>query len=329
MNCVDEIKIFLQAGDGGDGAVSFRKERYVELGGPDGGDGGCGGSIVLTVKKNLNNFANLRYKKYLKAPKGSNGQKKNKTGKSGQDLIIDIPQGTQVLSEDKKHILYDLDIADQEIVLIQGGIGGLGNSSFKSSKNQVPKKFTKGIKGNKLCIWLSLKLLSDIGIVGLPNAGKSTFLSKVTSAKPRVSHYPFTTLTPQLGVIYYKYKELVIADIPGLVEKATLGYGLGTKFLKHIERCNTLLHIIDISSDDIIKDYETVKKELRDYNKLIKKKELILLSKIDLLCIDDINTKKQQLEEHSKKKVMIYSSKSHFKIDNIKKDLFDLIDISY
>ena len=327
MVYIDEIKIFLEAGDGGDGAVSFRKEKYVEFGGPDGGNGGNGGSVILKVAKHLNNLADFRYKQCFKAFAGSNGHKNNKSGRSGKDLVITVPQGTQILSEDKKYTLYDLDNTDQEIIIIQGGIGGIGNSKFKSSRNQAPRKFTKGIKGNKLCIWLSLKILSDIGIVGLPNAGKSTFLSKITSAKPKISHYPFTTLTPQLGVVYHKHKELIIADIPGLVEKANLGYGLGTKFLKHLERCNTLLHIVDISSSDILRDYRIVREELKEYGNLMNKRELILLSKIDLLDIDDVTTRQQELEQHTGKKVMIYSSKSNIENDNIKKALFKIADI--
>ena len=322
MHFIDEAKIFLKAGDGGNGASSFRREKYIEFGGPDGGNGGHGGSIILRVVQNLNTLIDFRYKQHFKAPKGKSGQGKNKTGKSGENLIIDIPQGTQILSEDKKYILYDFNQLGQEETVIKGGSGGLGNSNFKSSRNQAPRKFTEGELGNEMWIWLNLKLLSNVGLLGMPNAGKSTFLSKVTSAKPKIADYPFTTLKPQLGVVYYEHNEFTIADIPGLIENASLGHGLGIKFLKHLERCKILLHIIDVTNDDIINNYKIIRKELENYKNLASKKELILLSKIDMINQDEVDKKKRKLEELTNKEIMTYSSITNFGIEIVKNSLF-------
>jgi GTP-binding protein len=325
MYFIDEAKIYLKAGDGGNGIASFRREKYIELGGPNGGNGGDGGSIILKVAPNINTLVDFRYKQHFKAPKGQNGQGSDKTGKSGEDLIIYVPQGTQVLSEDRKYILYDFDHPEQQEIILKGGGGGLGNSNFKSSRNRAPRKFTAGKIGNEMWIWLSLKLLSNIGLLGMPNAGKSTFLSRVTSAKPKIADYPFTTLKPQLGVVYYEHNEFTIADIPGLVEDASLGHGLGIKFLKHLERCEILLHIIDITSDDIINNYEIIRKELKNYGKLIDKMELILLSKIDMLDDKQILKKKKELEEHTHKNVMLYSGINNTGIVDMKRNLFNTL----
>ncbi len=322
MHFIDEAKIFLKAGDGGNGASSFRREKYIEFGGPDGGNGGNGGSVIFRVVENLNTLIDFRYKQHFKAPKGQTGQGKNKTGKSGEDLIIDIPQGTQMLSEDKKYILYDFDQPEQKEIIIQGGSGGLGNSNFKSSRNQAPRKFTEGKIGNEMWVWLNLKLLSNIGLLGMPNAGKSTFLSKVTSAKPKIADYPFTTLKPQLGVVYCGHNEFTIADIPGLIENASLGHGLGIKFLKHLERCKILLHIIDITSDDIIDNYKIIRKELENYKDLASKKELILLSKTDMIDEVAVHEKKKKLEKITNKEVMTYSSITNTGIEIVKNRLF-------
>lgn len=325
MHFIDEAKIFLKAGDGGNGASSFRREKYVEFGGPDGGNGGYGGSITFRVVPNLNTLIDFRYKQHFKAPKGQAGQGKNKTGKSGENLIIDIPQGTQILSEDKKYILYDFNQLGQIETIIKGGSGGLGNSNFKSSRNQAPRKFTEGVIGNEMWIWLNLKLLSNIGLLGMPNAGKSTFLSKVTSAKPKIADYPFTTLKPQLGVVYYEHNEFTIADIPGLIENASLGHGLGIKFLKHLERCEILLHILDIKSDDIINNYKVIRKELENYKNLASKKELILLSKIDMIDQNEVDKKKKELEKLTNKEVMTYSSITNYNIEIVKNRLFEAL----
>ncbi len=322
MHFIDEAKIYVKAGDGGNGITSFRKEKYVEFGGPDGGNGGKGGSIILKATPSLNTLIDFRYKQHFKASSGKNGEGANRTGKSGEDLIIEVPLGTQVLSEDKRYILYDIDHPDQEEVLIKSGKGGLGNSNFKSSKNQAPRKFTEGQKGDEMWIWLNLKLLSNVGLLGLPNAGKSTFLSRITSAKPKIADYPFTTLKPQLGVVYYGHRELTIADIPGLIEGASLGQGLGIQFLKHLERCQLLLHIIDITSKNIIKDYEIIRKELKNFGNLIEKDEIIMLSKIDLLKQEEVLKRKQQLESHTKKKVIPYSGMTKKGLEEGKQSLF-------
>lgn len=326
MEFIDEAKIYLKAGDGGNGVTSFRREKYVQYGGPNGGNGGNGGSIIFKVEQNLNTLVDFRFKQHFKAPKGQNGQGSDMTGKSGDDLIIYVPKGTQILSEDKKYILYDLTYIGQEEVIIKGGKGGLGNSNFKSSRNQAPRKFTEGETGNEMCIWLNLRLLSDIGLLGMPNAGKSTFLSKITSAKPKIANYPFTTLKPQLGVVYYEHNEFTIADIPGLIENASLGYGLGIKFLKHLERCKILLHIIDITDDNIINHYEIIRKELKNYGNLANKRELILLSKIDMLDDEQISKKVKELKDYTNKDVMFYSGIDNTGIIAIKRNLFNTLE---
>ncbi|MFQ3307296.1 MAG: GTP-binding protein [Candidatus Midichloriaceae bacterium] len=325
MHFIDEAKIHLKAGDGGNGIASFRREKYVEYGGPDGGSGGSGASIVFRSTRNLNTLIDFRYKQHFKGEGGKRGGGSNKTGRSADDLIIEVPVGTQILSEDKKYILYDLDYDNQVANIIDGGRGGLGNSNFKSSRNQAPRKFTEGIKGIEMSIWLNLKLLSNIGLLGLPNAGKSTLLSILTSAKPKIANYPFTTLKPQLGVVYFDHKELVIADLPGLIENASLGQGLGIKFLKHMERCQTLLHIVDISSPDIIQDYNTIRKEVGNFGKLVDKPEMVILSKSDAVNDEQANKQKQIMENYIKKEVLMYSGINMKNIDIIKRKLFQVI----
>ena len=322
MHFIDEVKIYLKAGDGGNGVASFRREKFIELGGPDGGNGGRGGSIILRATPDLNTLIDFRYKQHFKAQAGQKGKGQNRTGKSGEDLIIEVPVGTQILSEDRKYILYDIDAPQQEESIINGGRGGVGNSSFKSSRNQAPKKFTEGHPGPEMWVWLNLKLLSNVGLLGLPNAGKSTFLSRVTSAKPKIADYPFTTLIPQLGVVYYEHKEFTIADLPGLIENASLGQGLGIRFLKHMERCQILLHIIDITSENIIKDYEIIRNELKNFGVLIEKQEMIMLSKIDLLDPKEVAKKQKALEAHTNKKVALYSGMTQQGLDEIVKTIF-------
>ena len=322
MHFIDEAKIYLKAGDGGNGTASFRREKYIQFGGPNGGNGGRGGSIILKVEQNLNTLIDFRYKQHFKAPKGAKGQGSDMTGKSGEELIIYVPQGTQILSEDRKYILYELNQAGQEEVIIKGGRGGLGNSNFKSSRNQAPRKFTEGEIGNEMWVWLNLRLLSNIGLLGLPNAGKSTFLSKVTSAKPKIANYPFTTLKPQLGVVYYEHNEFTIADIPGLVEGAHKGIGLGIQFLKHIERCKSLLHLIDITNEDLKKSYSQIKNELKNYNsKFIKKKELIVLNKTDLIDEKEIKKIVKDFSKKVKSEVIALSTLEKMSISKIKAKL--------
>ncbi len=300
MKFLDQVKIYIKAGNGGDGSPSFRREKYVEFGGPDGGDGGKGGSIVLKSEENLNTLIDYRYQQHHKAERGENGAGQNRTGKSGDDLVLKVPLGTQVFEEDNKTLLFDFSKKGEEFIVASGGKGGLGNTRFKSSTNRAPRKFTKGINGEEFTIWLQLKTIADIGIIGLPNAGKSSLLAALTNANPKIANYRFTTLNPNLGVASYDHKEITIADIPGLVEGAHEGVGLGTQFLKHIERCKSLLHLIDITNIDLNESYDQVKNELKSYSsKLLDKKELIVLNKIDLI---DENTAKEIIDHFSKNK---------------------------
>ncbi len=300
MKFLDQVKIYIKAGNGGDGSPSFRREKYVEYGGPDGGDGGKGGSIILITEENLNTLIDYRYQQHHKAERGENGSGQNRTGRGGDDLILKVPIGTQVFEEDNKTLIFDFDKKGEEFVAANGGKGGLGNTRFKSSTNRAPRKFTKGAEGEEFTIWLQLKTIADIGIIGLPNAGKSSLLAAITNANPKIANYRFTTLNPNLGVASYDDKEITIADIPGLVEGAHEGIGLGIKFLKHIERCKSLLHLIDITNLDLNESYKQVKNELKNYSsKLLEKKELIVLNKIDLI---DENTTKELIDDFSKDK---------------------------
>ena len=273
MKFLDQVKIYVKAGNGGSGSPSFRREKFVEFGGPDGGDGGKGGSVILISERNLNTLIDYRYQQHFKAERGKDGSGKNKTGKGGEDLYLKVPLGTQVFEEDNKTLIYDFKSQKEEFLVASGGKGGFGNTRFKSSTNRAPKKFTKGGQGEEFWIWLQLKTIADIGIIGLPNAGKSSLLASMTSANPKIANYKFTTINPNLGVASYDDKEVTLADIPGLIEGAHTGTGLGIKFLKHIERCKTLLHLIDITEDDLFISYNQVRKELSKYSKdLVKKK---------------------------------------------------------
>ncbi len=317
MKFLDQIKIYLKAGNGGDGSPSFRREKFIEYGGPDGGDGGKGGSVVLKSDLNLNTLIDYRYQQHHKAERGENGMGQNRTGKSGENLILKVPLGTQVFEEDNKTLLYDFTKLEEEFVVANGGKGGLGNTRFKSSTNRAPRKFTKGTTGEEFTIWLQLKTIADIGIIGLPNAGKSSLLASITNANPKIANYHFTTLNPNLGVAKYDDKEITIADIPGLIEGAHEGTGLGIQFLKHIERCNTLLHLIDITNDDLEKAYHQVKNELKSYSPdLLKKKELVVLNKIDLIDNDLTN---KIIQEFSRKIDGEILSLSTFKKDSVSK----------
>ena len=299
MKFLDQVKIYVKAGNGGDGSPSFRREKFIEYGGPDGGDGGKGGSVILKSEQGLNTLIDYRYQQHHKSKRGENGMGQNRTGKSGEDLILKVPLGTQVFEEDNKTLIYDFIKTGEEFVAAAGGKGGLGNTRFKSSTNRAPKKFTKGALGEEFTIWLQLKTIADIGIIGLPNAGKSSLLASITNANPKIANYQFTTLNPNLGVASYDDKEITLADIPGLIEGAHEGTGLGIQFLKHIERCKTLLHLIDITNHDLEAAYNQVKNELKNYSQdLLKKKELIVLNKVDL--IDDALAK-EIIKEFSKK----------------------------
>ena len=275
MKFLDQVKIYIKAGNGGDGSPSFRREKFIEYGGPDGGDGGKGGSVILKAEQNLNTLIDYRYQQHHKAQRGDNGAGQNKTGKGGENLILKVPLGTQVFEEDNKTLIFDFIKIGEEFVAAAGGKGGLGNTRFKSSTNRAPRKFTKGTAGEEFTIWLQLKTIADIGIIGLPNAGKSSLLAAITNANPKIANYQFTTLNPNLGVASYDDKEVTIADIPGLVEGAHKGIGLGTQFLKHIERCKSLLHMIDITNENLKKSYKQIKDELKNYSSKLSKKKRV------------------------------------------------------
>jgi GTP-binding protein len=292
MKFLDQAKIYIKAGNGGSGSASFRREKFIEYGGPDGGDGGDGGSVIFESERNLNTLIDFRYSQHFKAKEGKPGSKRNKTGANGNDLIIKVPVGTQIYEEDNNTLIYDFIKNKDRFLVAEGGQGGLGNVRFKSSTNRAPKKKTKGKIGEEFWIWLQLKIIADIGIIGLPNAGKSSLLAAITRAKPKIATYPFTTLDPNLGVSYYDNKEVTLADIPGLVEGAHKGVGLGDKFLRHIERCKILLHLIDLTEEDIVENYLKIRKELSKYGgNLSDKKELIFCNKIDLVEKKDMEQK--------------------------------------
>ena len=309
MKFLDQVKIYIKAGDGGSGSPSFRREKFIEFGGPDGGDGGKGGSVILKSERNLNTLIDFRYQQHFKAKRGGDGKGKNQTGRGGENLYLKVPVGTQVFEEDNKTLIFDFKEENEEYVVAVGGKGGFGNTRFKSSTNRAPKKFTKGTKGEDYWIWLQLKTIADIGIIGLPNAGKSSLLAALTNANPKIANYKFTTLNPNLGVATYSDKEITLADIPGLIEGAHTGVGLGIKFLKHIERCKTLLHLIDINELDLEKSYKQVRKELGKYSKkLLDKEEIIVFNKVDLLEEDEINEKKKKFTTKLKKDILVIST---------------------
>jgi GTPase len=303
MKFLDQAKIYVKAGDGGNGLASFRREKFVEFGGPNGGDGGSGGSVILKAVNGLNTLIDFRYAQHFKATNGEKGGSTNKTGHGGNDLYLRVPLGTQVYAEDKKTLIYDFTKENEEFVLAKGGSGGAGNTKFKSSTNRAPRKFTKGKEGEEICVWLELKIIADVGLIGFPNAGKSSFLSISTRARPKIANYPFTTLNPNLGVLQIDDKEIVLADIPGLIEGAHKGVGLGDQFLKHIERCKSLLHIIDINEEDLITNYKIIREELRQYSEqLLKKREIVVFNKIDLLEEKEKNAKLKKFKTFFKKK---------------------------
>ena len=326
MKFLDQVKIFVKAGDGGPGSASMRREKFIEFGGPDGGDGGKGASIILIAERNLNTLIDYRYTQHFKAEKGQNGMNKNKTGRNGKDLYLKVPIGTQILEEDNKTLLFDFKNEKEEFVVANGGKGGLGNTNFKSSTNRAPRKFTKGTLGEEFWIWLQLKTIADIGIIGLPNAGKSSLLAAITNANPKIANYKFTTLNPNLGVATYDNKEITLADIPGLIEGAHTGVGLGIKFLKHIERCKTLLHMIDITEENLEKSYNQIKGELGSYSKeLLKKKEVIVLNKIDLLDKKTVEEIVKNFSKNKKCKVITLSTFNKDIVTKIKTKLLNYV----
>ena len=320
MKFLDQAKIYIKAGNGGSGSASFRREKFIEYGGPDGGDGGSGGSIIVESDRNLNTLIDFRYAQHFKAQHGKPGSKRNRTGANGKDLVLKVPVGTQIYEEDNNTLIYDFTKNKEKYLVASGGKGGLGNVRFKSSTNRAPKKKTNGKIGEEFWIWLQLKVIADIGIIGKPNAGKSSLLAALTRAKPKIANYPFTTINPNLGVTYYDGKEITLADVPGLVEGAHKGIGLGDKFLRHIERCKMLLHLIDISEEDLISVYKKIKFELSNYDKnLEKKKEIIFFNKSDLLEEKEINKKISEFKRKINSKYEVISVYSNKDIKKIKK----------
>ena len=318
MKFLDQVKIYVKAGNGGSGSASFRREKFIEFGGPDGGDGGDGGSVVLVAVENLNTLIDFRFQQYFKGERGQDGMGKKKTGKKGKDLILKVPVGTQIFEEDNNTLIDDLKKVEQRAVVAKGGQKGLGNVRFKSSVNRAPRKKTNGAEGENYCIWLQLKVIADIGIIGMPNAGKSSLLSVLTRAKPKIANYPFTTINPNLGVARYSDKEITLADIPGLIEGAHEGIGLGDKFLRHIERCKSLIHLIDITDDNLFDNYKKIRNELSKYSaSLLKKKEIIIFNKIDTLSINAINKKINDFKKNMKK--------NNYKITVVQKKGLDVI----
>ena len=320
MKFLDQAKIYIKAGDGGSGSASFRREKFIEYGGPDGGDGGNGGSIIIECDRNLNTLIDFRYAQHFKAQHGKPGSKRNKTGGNGKDLILKVPSGTQIYEEDNNTLIYDFTKNKEKYLVASGGKGGLGNVRFKSSTNRAPRKKTNGKTGEEFWIWLQLKVIADVGIIGKPNAGKSSLLAALTRAKPKIANYPFTTINPNLGVTYYNGKEITLADIPGLVEGAHKGIGLGDKFLRHIERCKMLLHLIDLSEEDLINSYKKIRLELLSYDKILdKKKEIIFFNKSDLLEKNNIDKRLREFKNKIKTKFEVISVFSDKDIKKVKK----------
>jgi GTP-binding protein len=327
MHFIDEAKIYVKSGDGGPGCISFRREKFIQFGGPDGGNGGKGADVIFECVSGLNTLIDFRYQQHFKGQNGEHGKGQNRFGQSREPIIIKVPVGTQIFDEDGETLIVDMLKVGQRYLIAKGGDGGLGNAHFKSSVNQAPRKNTPGWPGTEHWVWLRLKLLSDAGLVGLPNAGKSTFLARVTSAKPKIADYPFTTLKPQLGVVYLDNAEFVLADLPGLIEGAHLGAGLGDKFLKHLERCGVLLHLIDGTQDDVVYAYKTIKNELNEYGDLLKEKvEIIALNKIDALSPEEIEEKKKKLKKIAKKDIHTISGATGAGVQDILRILKKEID---
>ena len=305
MKFLDQAKVYLKAGDGGNGCAAFRREKHVEFGGPNGGDGGRGGNVVAEITDGLNTLIDFRYRQHFKAQRGFNGMGSNRTGAGGNDAVLRVPPGTQIFEDDNETLIADLTPENPRAVLCRGGHGGHGNTRFKTSTNQAPRRADPGGVGEELWVWLRLKLIADAGLVGLPNAGKSTFLAAVSRARPKIADYPFTTLSPGLGVVYVDEEEFVLADIPGLIEGAHSGAGLGDRFLGHIERCGVILHLVDGVADDVIANWRTVRAEMEAYgNGLEDKIEIVGLNKIDALTEDSIVEKYQALKAAGADNVM-------------------------
>ncbi len=312
MKFLDQAKIFVRSGDGGDGVIAFRRERFIEFGGPDGGNGGRGGHVIFEAVQNLNTLIDFRYTQHFRARKGGNGAGSDKTGAGAEDVLIRVPVGTQIMDDDNETLLADLDVPGKRVQLLTGGDGGHGNANFKTSTNRAPRRADKGWPGEERWVWLRLKLIADAGLVGLPNAGKSTFLSVVSAARPKVADYPFTTLHPQLGVVRLSdTQEFVLADIPGLIEGAHEGTGLGDRFLGHVERCAVLLHLVDGAAGDVVKAWRTIRTELAAYGGgLADKPEILVLNKIDAMSPRAISARRAALAKASGQTVLTMSGVS-------------------
>ncbi|MDX2112516.1 MAG: GTPase ObgE [Alphaproteobacteria bacterium] len=327
MKFLDEAKIYIKSGDGGKGCVSFRREKFIPDGGPDGGNGGRGGDVIAECVAGLNTLIDFRYQQHFKAKKGQHGMGSSCTGAGAEDLVIQLPVGTEILSDDRETVIADLTKVGQRVVLAKGGHGGRGNESFKSSVNRAPRQFTEGEPGQEMWVWLRLKLMSDAGLLGLPNAGKSTFLAAVSRAKPKIADYPFTTLAPQLGVVTVDGREFVLADIPGLIEGAHEGVGLGIKFLGHVERAGILLHLIDGTQDDVVGAYKTIRRELKAYDEaLAGKEEIVALNKCDALMPDEIKDKSAKLKKASKKKIHAISGATGDGVQDVLRAMMKVIE---
>ncbi len=326
MKFLDEAKIYLRSGDGGAGCVSFRREKFIEFGGPDGGNGGRGGDVVFEASPDLNTLIDFRYRQHFKAKAGQHGRGADRTGASAPATVITVPAGTQVLADDKETLLFDLVEPGQKVVACRGGDGGFGNASFKSSTNRAPRRADPGWPGEERWVWLRLKLIADAGLIGLPNAGKSTFLSTVSRATPKIADYPFTTLAPHLGVVTLGEASFVLADIPGLIEGASDGAGLGDRFLGHIERCGALLHLVDATQDDVAGAYRTIRQELEAYGGgLEAKTEILALSKCDALSAEDLEVQADWLAEAAGKRPLLLSSASRSGLDEALSALLEII----
>jgi len=327
MKFLDQAKIYIRSGDGGAGAVAFRREKYVEFGGPYGGDGGRGVDVIVEFVNGLNTLIDYRYQQHFKAETGGHGMGANRSGAGGDDVVLKVPVGTQVFDEDNQTLLADLTEIGQRVVIAKGGNGGFGNSHFKSSTNRTPRNANPGLPGEERTLWLRLKLIADAGLVGLPNAGKSTFLAAVTAAKPKIADYPFTTLHPQLGVVRVDTREFVLADIPGLIEGAHEGVGLGDRFLGHVERCRVLLHLIDGTGEDAGAAYRTVRHELEAYGHgLIDKPEIVALNKADALTPAQIKSQSAKLKRACGRTPMIVSAATRQGVTEVLRALFKVID---
>jgi GTPase len=323
MKFLDQAKVFLKSGDGGPGIVAFRREKFIEFGGPDGGDGGKGGDVVIEAVDGLNTLIDYRYQQHFKAPRGGHGMGKDRSGAKGEDIVLKVPVGTQVLDDDQETVLADMVEVGQRVVLLRGGDGGFGNAHYKSATNRAPRQSHPGWPGEERWVWLRLKLIADAGLVGLPNAGKSTFLAASSRAKPKIADYPFTTLQPNLGVVYVGEEEFVLADIPGLIEGAHEGSGLGDRFLGHVERTRVLLHLIDGTQEDVAEAYTVIRGELEAYgNGLDEKQEIIGLNKCDSLDDEEIAEKKAILEELADAPVMVLSGATGIGVPPV---LFELL----